>query len=83
MSKTIMWAEIDARGVETECLFNEDSRTYEVMVCAKGPWLCRSESFPVEAEPVLGMDDVDFLRSIRIAGRLVANVRHSLGAPRI
>ena len=79
MSKTIMWAKTDAKGVETECLFNEDSRTYEVMVCAKGPWLCRSESFPVDAEPVLDMDDADRHQSIRIAERLTKEIVHALG----
>ena len=79
MSKTMMWAETDVKGFETECLFNEDTRTYEVLVCAKGPWVSRSESFPVNAEPVLGMSQSDFHVSVQIAGRLVAEVEQTLG----
>jgi hypothetical protein len=79
MSKTVMWAETDARGFETECLFNEDSRTYEVMVCANEPRFCRSESFPVNAEPVPHMDEGDRSRSIRIAERLIKQIAHELG----
>ena len=79
MSKTVMWAESDVQGFEAECLFNEDSRTYEVMVCAKDPWLCRSESFSVQAEPVAGMDDADHVRSFLIAERLIKDVSHALG----
>lgn len=32
MSKAIMWAETDARGFQTECLFNEDNRDRKSVV---------------------------------------------------
>ena len=79
MSKTIMWAETDAKGFEAECLFNEDQRSYEVMVCASGQRLCRSESFPVHAEPVPDMDEADRRQSIEIAERLTREVAQALG----
>ena len=79
MSKTIMWAETDAKGFESECLFNEDSRTYEVMVCASGRRLCRSESFIAHSDPLQGMAEADRLQSVRIAERLVVEIEHDLG----
>ena len=79
MSKSIIWAETDAKGFEAECLFNEDSRTYEVMVCASGRRLCRSESFPTHRDPSQGMDDEDRRRSVEIAERLVVEIEHELG----
>jgi len=79
MSKTIMWAETDANGFEAECLFNEDSRSYEVLVCASGRRACRSESFPVGSEPVAGMDEADRARSVRISETLVREISRDLG----
>lgn len=79
MSKTMMWDETDARGFESECLFNEDSRCFEVMVCTSGRGLCRSESFPATRDPAQGMDEEDRLRSVRIAERLVADIERDLG----
>lgn len=77
MSKTLMWIEDEADGVTAECLFNEDSRTYEVTVCTGLPCLSRSESFPAHAEPVWGMGDEDRDLSLRVAERLVADVSGS------
>ncbi len=79
MSKAIMWAETDARGFETECLFNEDTRSYEVLVCAKELGLDRAESFPVVEDPGLGMSPADLQRSIHTADRLVSEMDRSLG----
>ncbi|MBY6264185.1 hypothetical protein EI613_20000 [Azospirillum sp. 412522] len=79
MSKAIMWVETDARGFETECLFNEDNRSYEVLVCARGLGVDRSESFPVVEDPGLGMSPADLHRSIRLADRLVSEMDRSLG----
>ena len=79
MSKAIMWAETDARGFETECLFNEDTRSYEVLVSAKGLGIDRAESFPVVEDPGLGMSPADLDRSIRMADRLVSEMDRSLG----
>ncbi|CAO3409106.1 hypothetical protein [Azospirillum largimobile] len=79
MSKTIMWAETDAKGFESECLFNEDSRQYEVMVCASGRRLCRSESFPAHSDPMQGMTDEDRRRALECAERLVTEIEHDLG----
>jgi hypothetical protein len=79
MSKSIMWAETDAKGFESECLFNEDSRAYEVMVCASGRRLCRSESFTAHRDPVQGMDEADRRQSVQIAERLVVEIEHELG----
>ncbi|WP_448192347.1 hypothetical protein [Azospirillum sp. sgz301742] len=79
MSKAIMWAETDAKGFESECLFNEDQRTYEVMVCASGRRLCRSESFTAHTDPMQGMDEADRRRSVQIAERLIVEIEHELG----
>ncbi|AWK88189.1 hypothetical protein [Azospirillum thermophilum] len=79
MSKTMMWAETDAQGFESECMFNEDQRSYEVMVCAKGRGFCLHESFPVQAEPMPDMHAEDRRRSIEIAERLTREVAHKLG----
>jgi len=79
MSKAIMWAEADARGFETECLFNEDNRSYEVLVTAAGLGLDRAESFPVVEDPGLGMSPADLHRSIKLADRLVWEMERSLG----
>lgn len=79
MSKAIMWAEADARGFETECLFNEDNRSYEVLVTATGLGLDRAESFPVVEDPGLGMSPADLHRSIKLADRLVWEMERSLG----
>ncbi|WP_042689659.1 hypothetical protein [Azospirillum sp. B506] len=79
MSKAIMWAEADARGFETECLFNEDNRSYEVLVCAKGLGIDRAESFPVVEDPGLGMSPADLHQSIKLADRLVWEMERSLG----
>ena len=79
MSKAIMWAETDAKGFESECLFNEDQRTYEVMVCASGRRLCRSESFTAHSDPMQGMDEADRRQSVQIAERLVVEIEHELG----
>ena len=79
MSKAIMWAETDARGFQTECLFNEDNRSYEVLVCARTMGVDRAESFPVIEDPSLGMSADDLHRSIRLADRLVSEVERSLG----
>lgn len=74
-----MWAETDAKGFESECLFNEDSRSYEVMVCASGRRLCRSESFPAHCDPQQGMTDEDRRTAVAIAERLVVEIEHDLG----
>ncbi len=79
MSKSIMWTETDAKGFESECLFNEDSRTYEVMVCASGRRLCRSESFMAHTDPTQGMNETDRRQSVQIAERLVIEIEHELG----
>ena len=79
MSKAIMWAESDARGFETECLFNEDNRSYEVLVSAKGVGVDRAESFPVVEDPGLGMSPTDLDRSIKLADRLVWEIDRSMG----
>ncbi|BAI74334.1 hypothetical protein AZL_a08030 (plasmid) [Azospirillum sp. B510] len=84
MSKAIMWAEADARGFETECLFNEDNRSYEVLVSAKGLGakglgIGRAESFPVVEDPGLGMSPADLHQSIKLADRLVWEMERSLG----
>lgn len=79
MSKTIMWVETDAEGFEAECLFNEDQRAYEVMVCASGKQLCQSESFPARTEPVPDMDPADRRLSVEIAERLTREVAQALG----
>ena len=79
MSKSIMWAETDAKGFEAECLFNEDSRSYEVMVCASGRRLCRSESFTAHSDPMQGMSEADRRQSVEIAERLVIEIEHELG----
>lgn len=79
MSKAIMWAETDAHGFQTECLFNEDNRSYEVLVCARAMGVDRAESFPVVEDPGLGMSADDLHRSIRLADRLVSEVERSLG----
>ena len=79
MSKSIMWAETDAKGFESECLFNEDQRSYEVMVCASGRRQCRSESFAAHRDPMQGMDEADRRLSVAIAERLVVEIEHDLG----
>lgn len=79
MSKAIMWAESDVRGFETECLFNEDNRSYEVLVTAKGLGIDKAESFPVVEDPGLGMCPGDLARSIKLADRLVWEIDRSLG----
>ena len=79
MSKTMMWDETDAKGFESECLFNEDTRTYEVMVCTAGRGLCRSESFPARTDPAREMDEADRRQSVLIAERLVAEIERELG----
>ena len=79
MSKSIMWSETDAKGFESECLFNEDSRTYEVMVCASGRRLCRSESFSAHRDPQQGMTEEDRRTAVAIAERLVVEIEHDLG----
>ncbi|WP_114395534.1 hypothetical protein [Oleisolibacter albus] len=79
MSKTVMWSEIDAKGFESTCFFNEDPRSYEVMVCATGQRLCRSDSFPANTEPHQGMAQDDLHQSITVAGRLVTEIEHLLG----
>ncbi|MCW2242186.1 hypothetical protein [Azospirillum canadense] len=79
MSKTMMWDETDSKGFESECLFNEDSRSFEVMVCTSGQAVCRSESFLAAIDPAQGMGEEDRLRSMMIAERLVADIERDLG----
>lgn len=79
MSKMMMWAETDMRGFTAECLFNEDARTFEVLVSASGPWLCRSDSFPCGCEPVPDMAEADRDQSIALAERLIREVAQDLG----
>ena len=79
MSKTMIWTETDAKGFESECLFNEDSRSFEVMVCSSGRALCGSESFPAAIDPTHGMGEEDRRRSVMIAERLVADIERDLG----
>jgi len=79
MSKTIIWAETDAKGFESECLFNEDSRCYEVMVCASGRRLCQSEHFTAQTDPMQGITETDRLKSVRIAERLTVEIERELG----
>ncbi|HYG86574.1 MAG TPA: hypothetical protein VD978_09975 [Azospirillum sp.] len=79
MSKDIMWTQADAKGFEAECLFNEDSRVYEVIVCCPDAKHSRSENFPAHAEPVPEMDEADRVHSMRVAERLIRDVEHELG----
>ena len=79
MSKIMMWTETDAKGFEAKCQFNEDLRSYEVMVCAKDNSRCRSESFPVQSEPVSGMSEADLNASVRIAENLTVDIEQALG----